>query len=39
LVRGLVREHGGTLHIESQENVGTTVTVELPLTLVKRAAA
>jgi two-component system cell cycle sensor histidine kinase PleC len=31
LVRALVYQHGGTLHIESQERVGTTVTVELPV--------
>ncbi|MDB5735029.1 MAG: hypothetical protein JWN16_1666 [Alphaproteobacteria bacterium] len=39
LVRGLVREHGGTLQIDSRENVGTTVTVELPLTPVQRLVA
>ncbi len=31
LVRALVARHGGAVHIESAENVGTTVTVELPL--------
>jgi two-component system cell cycle sensor histidine kinase PleC len=31
LVRSLVVQHGGVLHIESQEGVGTTVTCELPL--------
>jgi len=39
LVRGLVSEHGGSVRIDSQENVGTTVTVELPLTPVQRLAA
>jgi signal transduction histidine kinase len=39
LVRGLVREHGGTVEIDSHENIGTTVTVELPLTPVQRLAA
>jgi signal transduction histidine kinase len=39
LVRGLVSEHGGAMRIDSQENVGTTVTVELPLTPVQRLAA
>jgi len=31
LVRALVARHGGSIHIDSAENVGTTVTVELPL--------
>ncbi len=39
LVRGLVREHGGTMQIDSRENVGTTVSVELPLTPVQRLVA
>jgi signal transduction histidine kinase len=39
LVRGLVREHGGSMQIESHENVGTTVTVELPLTPLQRLVA
>jgi signal transduction histidine kinase len=39
LVRGLVSEHGGSVRIDSQENVGTTVTVELPLTPAQRLAA
>jgi signal transduction histidine kinase len=30
LVQGLVRLHGGTLHIESQPGAGTTVMVSLP---------
>ena len=39
LVRALVAQHGGTLSIESQEHVGTTVTVELPLSQSARIAA
>jgi signal transduction histidine kinase len=39
LVRALVGRHGGTLRIESQENVGTTVTVDLPLSRADRKAA
>jgi signal transduction histidine kinase len=39
LVKALVAQHGGTLRIESQENVGTTVTVELPRTQEARVAA
>src|ERR1019366_8623977 len=31
LVRALVGKHGGALHIDSKENVGTPVTIELPL--------
>ena len=31
LVRSLIHQHGGSLHIESQEGVGTIVTCELPL--------
>ena len=31
LVRAIVAQHGGTLEIQSRENVGTTVTVSLPL--------
>ena len=30
LAKDLVELHGGTLTIESQVNVGTTVTIELP---------
>jgi cell cycle sensor histidine kinase DivJ len=39
LVRALVGRHGGSLHIESQEKVGTAVTVELPLSQSGRMAA
>jgi signal transduction histidine kinase len=39
LVRALVGQHGGSLHIESKENVGTAVTVKLPLSQSARAAA
>jgi len=39
LVRALVGQHGGLLKIDSQENVGTTVTVELPLSQQSRLAA
>ncbi len=39
LVKALVRQHGGKLSIESQENTGTFVTVELPLVQPDRAAA
>ena len=39
LVRQLVGAHGGTVHLASQENVGTCVTVELPRRgAVQRAA-
>jgi cell cycle sensor histidine kinase DivJ len=39
LVRALVGQHGGSLHIDSEENVGTAVTVTLPLTQQARIAA
>ena len=39
LVRALVSRHSGTLHIDSKENIGTVVTVELPLAQKARAAA
>ena len=39
IVRALVSQHGGTLHIASTENVGTTVTVELPLAQPERLAS
>jgi signal transduction histidine kinase len=31
LVHSLVVQHGGALHIDSEEGAGTTVTFELPL--------
>lgn len=39
LVRALAAEHGGTTRIISKENVGTEVTVELPLRPSARVAA
>jgi signal transduction histidine kinase len=39
IVRALVSQHGGTLHIASTENVGTTVTVALPLAQPERLAS
>jgi signal transduction histidine kinase len=39
LVKALVHQHGGKLSIESRENSGTCVTVELPLVQPERAAA
>lgn len=39
LVKALVTQHGGTVSIESRENVGTTVSVELPRVQPGRAAA
>jgi signal transduction histidine kinase len=39
LVKALVAQHGGVLRIESQEKIGTTVTVELPRTQSGRIAA
>jgi signal transduction histidine kinase len=39
LVKALVSQHGGSVHIESTENVGTIVTVELPRVQSARAAA
>ena len=39
LVRSLVEQHGGSLHIDSQEGVGTTVSIELPLVCGQRIAA
>jgi signal transduction histidine kinase len=39
LVRAIVAQHGGTFEIQSQEGVGTTVTVILPLSQQARAAA
>jgi len=39
LVKSLVEKHGGRLHIESREGVGTTVSVELPFDCAPRIAA
>jgi PAS domain S-box-containing protein len=39
LVRALVEKHGGRMHIESEEGIGTEVRVDFPLTQAKRAAA
>ncbi len=39
LVKSLVAQHGGALRIESEENIGTTVTVELPRAQPARVAA
>jgi cell cycle sensor histidine kinase DivJ len=39
LVRAIVAQHGGSFGIQSQEGVGTTVTVVLPLSQEARAAA
>jgi signal transduction histidine kinase len=38
LVRALAEKHGGALRIESEEGVGTEVSVDFPLTQAKRAA-
>ncbi len=39
LIRALADKHGGSMRIESEEGVGTTVTVELPISQDARAAA
>jgi PAS domain S-box-containing protein len=39
LVHALAAKHGGTVHIESREGAGTSVTVEFPLSPPARAAA
>jgi PAS domain S-box-containing protein len=39
LVRALMEKHGGTLSIDSEEGVGTTVRITFPLVANKRAAA
>ncbi|HWA92273.1 MAG TPA: ATP-binding protein [Rhizomicrobium sp.] len=39
LVRALVEKHGGVMRIESEEGIGTEVSVELPLSPAARAAA
>jgi len=39
LVKSLAEQHGGRMRIDSRESVGTTVTVEIPFTCARRAAA
>jgi signal transduction histidine kinase len=39
LVKALVSQHGGSVSIESRENFGTTVSIELPRVQPDRAAA
>jgi cell cycle sensor histidine kinase DivJ len=39
VVKALVGEHGGTMRVDSRENVGTTITVTLPRRQDARAAA
>ena len=39
LVKALVSQHGGSVHIESRENIGTTVSVNLPRAQPARIAA
>jgi cell cycle sensor histidine kinase DivJ len=39
LVKALVRQHGGSVSIDSQENVGTVVSIELPRAQPGRVAA
>jgi len=39
LVKALVGQHGGTVRIESRENIGTEVSVELPRVQAARVAA
>ena len=39
LVKALVAQHGGSVSIESQENVGTVVSIDLPCAQPSRAAA
>jgi signal transduction histidine kinase len=39
LVKSLVEQHGGRMHIDSEESVGTTASVELPLVYGKQIAA
>jgi PAS domain S-box-containing protein len=39
LVRALMEKHGGTLAVDSEEGIGTTVRVTFPLVANKRAAA
>jgi PAS domain S-box-containing protein len=39
LVQALAQKHGGAMRIASEEGIGTTVTVELPLKTAQNAAA
>ena len=39
LVKALVTQHGGSVSIESQESIGTTVSIDLPRAQPDRAAA
>ncbi|HKB95407.1 MAG TPA: ATP-binding protein, partial [Rhizomicrobium sp.] len=39
LVKALVSQHGGSVRIESQENIGTMVSVDLPRAQPRRVAA
>jgi len=39
LVKALVTQHGGSVSIESRENIGTTVSIDLPRAQPKRVAA
>ncbi len=39
LVRALVEKHGGQLRIQSEEGIGTEVSVDFPVTQEKREAA
>ncbi len=39
LVAALAKQHGGSMRIESEENIGTTVTVEIPVRVAPAAAS
>jgi two-component system sensor histidine kinase AtoS len=34
VVHGIIKEHSGTIHVESEENVGTEFTISLPVTQI-----
>lgn len=38
LVKQIVETHGGTIHVQSQQGIGTTVTITLPVAPVDAAA-